>query len=395
MRRALIAAAAGALLAPATALADVQQVLLPGPTPYPSPSPPLQTVGAPPWANLTFKIHARSDQRIRAGVDASGRVVSVRALQRLHLTGTGDYLIVVSAPVLDVRPGPGSESEPGQRRGQILWSGFASKRRLLAADATLRPAAASRFLPLRLEARRDGDRYVLTMTNVTRTSEVAFGGTGKPAELAALLDRTRRDSLAHRRLRPAYVTIQGLVTRRTQKASIAAPLRVEGELRFPAAVKGTINTRRPEGRIVRFGFVLGDEQPLTQRIEVTGGGGDPRLRLEARPDIVVRGLTPPGGAPSWVAAAKRRRLDPRALLARLIDTRMELVRGDQFQAFLANPDPLGSDRTVYVYATSAALARATASSSAGSAGNGALMALLAVGGAVLAAGAALVAWAHS
>ena len=394
MRRALIAAAAGALLAPATALADVQQVLLPGPTPYPTPSPPLQTVGAPPWANLTFKIHARSDQRIRAGVDASGRVVSVRALQRLHLTGTGDYLIVVSAPVLDVRPGPGSESEPGQRRGQILWSGFASKRRLLAADATLRPAPASRFLPLRLEARRDGDRYVLTMTNVTRTSEVAFGGTGKPAELAALLDRTRRDSLAHRRLRPAYVTIQGLVTRRTQKASIAAPLRVEGELRFPAAVKGTINTRRPEGRIVRFGFVLGDEQPLTQRIEVTDGG-DPRLRLEARPDIVVRGLTPPGGAPSWVAAAKRRRLDPRALLARLIDTRMELVRGDQFQAFLANPDPLGSDRTVYVYATSAALARATASSSAGSAGNGALMALLAVGGAVLAAGAALVAWAHS
>ena len=395
MRRALIVAVAGALLAPAIALADVQQVLLPGPTPYPTPSPPLQTVGAPPWANLTFKIHASSDQRIRAGVDASGRVVSVRALQRLQLTGTGDYLIVVSAPVLDVRPGPGSESEPGQRRGQILWSGFASKRRLLAADATLRPAAASRFLPLRLEARRDGDRYVLAMTNVTRTSEFAFGGTGKPAELAALLDRTRRDSLAHRRLRPAYVTIQGLVTRRTQKASIAAPLRVEGELRFPAAVKETVNIRRPEGRIVRFGFVLGDEQPLTQRIEVTGGGGDPRLRLEARPDIVVRGLTPPGGAPSWVAAAKRRRLDPHALLARLIDTRMELVRGDQFQAFLANPDPLGSDRTVYVYATSAASARVAGGSSGGSGGNGALMALLAVGGTVLAAGAALVAWAHS
>src|SRR6185312_12031279 len=198
VRRALIAAAA-ALLAPAAALADVQQVLLPGPTPFPTPSPPLQTVGAPPWANLTFKIHASSDQRVRAGVDASGRVVSVRALQRLHLTGTGDYLIVVSAPVLDVRPGPGSESEPGQRRGQILWSGFASKHRLLAADASLRAAAASPYLPLRLEARRDGDRYVLTLTNVTRTSQVAFQGTGKPAELAALLDRTRRDSLAHRR----------------------------------------------------------------------------------------------------------------------------------------------------------------------------------------------------
>ena len=395
MRRALIAAAAGTLVAPAAALADVQQVLLPGPTPYPTPSPPLQTVGAAPSANLTFRIHARTDQRVRAGVDPAGRAVSVKVLQRLHLTGTGDYLIVVSAPVLDVRAGRGSESEPGQRRGQILWSGFASKQRLLAADATLRAAAARPFLPLRLEARREGARYVLTMTNVTRTSEVAFQGRGKPAELAALLDRTRRDSLAHRRLRPAYVSIKGLIAKRAQKAHIAAPLRVEGELRFPTAVEETINTRRPEGRVVRFAFVLGDERPLTQRIEVTGGGGEPRLRLEARPTSVVRGLTPPGGAPSWVAAAARRRLDRDGLLTRLIDTRMELVRADQFQGFLANPDPLGSNRSVYAYATAATAARATSSASGGSGGNGALMALLAVGGTVLAAGAALVAWAHS
>ena len=86
---------------------------------------------------------------------------------------------------------------------------------------------------------------------------------------------------------------------------------------------------------------------------------------------------------------------PDALLTRLIDTRMELVRADQFQSFLGNPDQLGSDRTVYVYATSAAAARATAGSSGGSGGNGPLMALLAVGGTLLAAGAALVAWAHS
>lgn len=394
MRRALIAVAAGALLAPAAALAEVQQVLLPGPTPFPTPSPPLQTVGAPPSANLTFRVHASADQRVRAGVDGAGRVVSVRVLQRLHLTGTGDYLIVVSAPVLDVRAGPGSQSEPGQRRGQILWSGFSSKRRLLAADATLRPAAAAPFLPLRLKARREGDRYVLTITNATRTEEVAFRGAGKPAELAALLDRTRRDSLAHRRLRPAYVAIQGLVSERSQKATVAAPLRVEGELRFPSAVTGAVNANA-EGRIVRFAFVLGDEHPLRRRIEVTGVAGEPRLRLEARPDSVVRGLTPPGGAPSWVAAAARRRLDPDALLMRLIDTRMELVRADQFQGFLANPDPLGSDRTVYVYATDAAATRATERSSGDSGGNGVLMALLAVGGAVLAAGAAAVAWAHS
>ena len=69
MRRLLPAAAVAALLAPAAALADVQQVLLPGPTPYPTPSPPLATGGAPPWATLTFKIHASTDQRVRTGVD--------------------------------------------------------------------------------------------------------------------------------------------------------------------------------------------------------------------------------------------------------------------------------------------------------------------------------------
>ena len=98
MRRLLPAVAVAALLAPAGALADVQQVLLPGPTPYPTPSPQLATGGAPPWATLTFKIHATTDQRVGTGVDSRGRVVSVRALERLHLTGTGDYLIVVSAP---------------------------------------------------------------------------------------------------------------------------------------------------------------------------------------------------------------------------------------------------------------------------------------------------------
>jgi hypothetical protein len=392
MRRVLPVIAVAALLAPAAALADVQQVLLPGPTPYTTPSPPLVTGGAPPWATLTFRIHAGTDQRVRAGVDDHGRVVSVRALQRLQLTGTGDYLIVVSAPVLDVRMAPGSQSEPGQRRGQILWSGFSSRRRLLASDAELRPAPVRPYLPLRLEAQRDGDRYELAVTNATTTAEVAFQGKGVPKELAALLDRTRRDSLAHRRLRPAYVTINGAISQRPQKARISAPLRVEGRLRFPSAPT-TVSGGTIDGRAVHFSFVLGDRQPLTRRIEVSGGG-EPKLHLEARPEAVVRGLTPPGRASTWVAAVAQNPLPPEALLERLIDTRMELVRSDQFQGFLSNPDQLGRDRTVYVYETAAA-PQAVAASTSSSSGGGPLMVLLAVGGAIVAAGAALVTWAHS
>ena len=392
MRRMLPAVAAVALLAPAVALADIQQVLLPGPTPYPTPSPPLVTGGAPPWATLTFKIHSSTDQRVRSGVDGRGRVVSVRALQRLQLTGTGDYLIVVSAPVLDVRMAPGSQSEPGQRRGQILWSGFSSKRRLLASDAELRPGPVRPYLPLRLEAQREGDRYELTVTNATATPEVAFQGTGVPKELAALLDRTRRDSLARRPLRPAYVTINGAISQRRSKARISAPLRVEGRLRFPSA-PSTASGGTLDGRTVRFSFVLGDRQPLTRRIEVSGGG-EPKLHLEARPDAVVHGLTPPRGAGTWSAAVARNPLPVDELLERLIETRMELVRSDQFQGFLSNPDQLGRDRTVYVYETAAA-PQPVAASASSSSGGGPLVWLLAVGGSFLAAGVALVTWAHS
>jgi hypothetical protein len=148
-----------------------------------------------------------------------------------------------------------------------------------------------------------------------------------------------------------------------------------------------------DGRAVHFSFVLGDRQPLTRRIEVSGGG-EPKLHLEARPEAVVRGLTPPGRASTWVAAVAQNPLPPEALLERLIDTRMELVRSDQFQGFLSNPDQLGRDRTVYVYETAAA-PQAVAASTSSSSGGGPLMVLLAVGGAVVAAGAALVTWAHS
>ena len=217
------------------------------------------------------------------------------------------------------------------------------------------------------------------MTNATTTSQVAFQGAGLPKELAALLDRTRRDSLAHRRLRPAYVTISGAISQRPRKTRISAPLRVEGRLRFPsapsAASGGTL-----DGRTVRFSFVLGDRQPLTRRIVVTGGG-EPKLSLEARPDTVVRGLTPPGGAGTLERRRRAESLPADALLERLIETRMELVRSDQFQGFLSNPDQLGREPHGLRLRDGRGAHAVAASTSSSSGGGGPLMVLLAVGGA--------------
>ena len=397
MRKTRLLALAGATASlglPLAAGAATQQILLPGPTPYPTQSPPLVTANAPPSVLLPFRVTAKADERVAVGVGRDGQVVSLRVRHRLVLKGKGDYQIVIGAPVEDVRAAPGSDSQPGLRAGQILWAGFSPGRKVLAADAQLRPGAAAPFLPLRLRARRDGDRYSLTVTNATEISEIAYAGTGVRPELAALLDRTRRESLAGDRLSPAYATILGLVRHRDEAARIAAPFRVEGELRFPrppAAVRG--GTLR--GNRVAFAATLGDRGPLSLTVDVRGGG-TPRLRLTARPAPVVRELLPPG-APTWKEAARRVRLSVRLLLDRLIDTRMQLVRADQYQSFIANPDQQGRNRTVYLYETTAApTPRASAGTSdSSSGGEGALLVALVIAGSVLAAGAAVVAWAHS
>ena len=392
-RSAGLAGAVAALAAPASAAASVQQVLLPGPTPYATQSPPLVAGGAPPPVSLPFAVRGRAVERVLAGVGPGGELLSLRVLHRLVLTGKGDYLIVIGAPVEDVRAGAGSDSQPGLRTDQILWSGFSPGKKVLAADAELRTSEAGRFLPLRLRAVREGDSYSLTITNATTVSQIAYAGKGFRRELAGLLDQTRRESLAGERLSTVYATVDGLVRVRKDAARTSAPLLVEGSLRFPAAPESA-RGGRVRGRRITFSAVLGDDSPLSLRVDVRGGGGAPRLHVVARPTNLVRALVPPG-APSWAAAVRRRAIPADVLLRRLIDTRMQLVRSDQYQAFLSNPDPQGTNRTVYVYESTATPRPKAVPTPEQDSGRGGLVLVLAIAGSVLCAGAVLVLWAHS
>jgi hypothetical protein len=122
------------------------------------------------------------------------------------------------------------------------------------------------------------------------------------------------------------------------------------------------------------------------------------VKLTATPVPVERLLRPPGGAPTWTAASRRRVLPGPFLLTRLLQSRMRLVRADQYQSFLANPDADGRSRSVYVYETAKAPRQRAAAAPSGDdegGGGGPLVILLAIGGAIVAAGAGLVAWAHS
>ena len=360
-----------------------QDVVLPGPVPYPTQSPPLVGKTAVTSGFTRYVFHIGSGQRVLVGVDERGSPVSVRDAQRLEVRGRGDYQFAISGPIDDVRPGRGTGSNPGLRADQVLWAGFSPGRKVLAADVTLRPAESAQYLPLRLRLSRTGDGVTLTATNATTTPQAEYAGTVRAPQIARILDRTRRSARAGARLTAAYATFHGPVRQRAQKTQIEAPLRVEGELRVG------------RGEPTRFARTLGDGSPLALRVHASGSG-KPHVRLTAVPVPVERLLRPPGGAQTWAAALERRPLPAPFLLRRLLETRMRLVRTDQYQSFLSNPDADGRSRSVYVYESSAAPKPAAAPAPAPTENGGdPLVLLLAIGGSVLAAGAVVVAWAHS
>jgi hypothetical protein len=111
---------------------------------------------------------------------------------------------------------------------------------------------------------------------------------------------------------------------------------------------------------------------------------------------VVRLLRPPGAA-TWVDAVRRRPLPAPFLLRRLLESRMRLVRADQYESFLSDPDADGRSRSVYEYETVAARALPGVAPMPGNGGGGtsALLVLAIALGSLALAGGGLVIWAHS
>jgi hypothetical protein len=376
-------AALGLVLPGAAASARRQQVVLPGPVPYPTPVPPLVGKTALPQLYIAPALHIGSDQLVNVGVGPDARPARVRVRQRLIVHGQGDYQLAISGPIDDVRPAPGTQSSPGLRSDQLLWAGFSPGRKVLAAEAFLRAKDAAPYLPVRLRLERRGDRAILTVTNATAVPQQVYTGKVLLPELARLLDETRRSSLTGVRLKGTFANFIGEVRTLKQPVRIAAPLRVEGELRLP--------NQAP----VTFDRTLGDGQPLSFQVEARGQGV-PKIHLQARPAPVVRELRPPGAA-TWAGALSRNPPPVEELVHRLMTTRMQLVRADQFQSFLADPDADGRTRSVYEYETVAVKSHRVAAAPASPDGDGgdALLIILAVIGSVVVAGGGLVAWAHS
>jgi hypothetical protein len=364
--------------ASAPAVAAAERILLPSAHLQMQVTPPLRGNTVLNETRLPFR-GMPSAERVLVGIDATGAPMSVDVVQRLTLIGLGDYTFAVPGPVTDVNSAPGSASEPGLRRGAILWSGFSPGRKTLAARAALRLSAAAPALPFRLTIAREGGVLTLRGENVTQLPSTLLVGPASPAETAAALDETRRVSRRGPALQDIYVEVPRAP--HAKQEQILAPLRIKGELRFSG------------GRRIPLDYLLGDGGPRSFVLRVPGVSGAPKVRLLVQAVTPVKLLTPPGGSKTWVNAVRTLRVDPAKLLELASRVRLTLARAIDYQAFLVNPDPRGTSQAAYVYETAAESAPVASPQRNDSGGNESTTVVVAAL-MVLAAGGLVVLWAH-
>jgi hypothetical protein len=242
----------------------------------------------------------------------------------------GDYSFVIPAPLLDVVAAPGSQSEPGQRNTGIVWQGFSSGRRVLAARASLEPLAAERGLPLDVKIERRGDSTVVRLLDLAQRRVQVTAGSATAARMEPVRRRIERGLAAPDRVDLSRTVIVDGSPTGTTSFLADLPLRVRGTITVPG---------RPP---VRVSTLLGNGRPLSQTVTLPGTA-PPRLSLR------VDALSPRELLPS--AAELARAKDPLRLLQVNL-ARMALA--NQYAQLLASPDPLGINRASYVYRTAAA-----------------------------------------
>ena len=267
----------------------------------------------------------RNVEDVSVALGATGAPAAVTDRQRLLIRGAGNYIVRELGPARAAE-GLGGTVPPVLQLGTVIWQGFSPGRRLLSARLTLDPGIEAARLPLsvRFDFRTtDGRRLplrpgatapadgtlTLTLHNNTATTRTVDAGTGAVAAVARTLDRLRRAAARPRAAVPP-VAGRGLPTRlaghRDGQVSlpVTAPLRVTGDIRAPggaAAVSGPATTPIAGG--VRVAGTLTADASFTVRL---ARGDRLGLRLDARPWLDPRTLTPPDGLGSWARWAADR-----------------------------------------------------------------------------------------
>ncbi len=345
--------------------------MLPSPIALVGPPPPLLP-GATPLESereLRFPGRLRNTERVVVGLRDDGSASRVEVVQRLLVDRVGDYAFTVPAPVLSVVATPDSQSQPGQRNTGIVWQGFSSGRRLLGARASLEPLAAGRGLPLAVELERRGDTTLVRLRDVARRRFQFMRGSASAPALVGVVERLRSALVrGDRNALAGTLQVQGSPGG-TASVLVDAPLRVRGTVTAEGTAPTPIDT------------VLGGGRPSVRTISVRGRRPKLSLRAELfRPEELLP-------KPRELAAAR----DP-LRLAQLALARVAL--SGQYDQYLASPDHVGPNRTVYVMRTAAERRHASAPTAEGDDDEVLPIVLASVLGAAALVGLAVL-WAHS
>ena len=263
-----------------------------------------------------FVRRVSNKERVLVGLDADGTPNSVTVVQTSRLNRLGDYVFAIPAPVVSVLPGPGTESQPGQRTNEILWQGFSPGQRVLSARAELRVEESAPYLPVKVRFEPGDGRTTAIIENQTGVEVPSYTGDVEPTSLAQVLARIR--TAIDRNLFAEGLNVELRGRKTPVDVEIAAPLRVAG----------TVGA-------TRFTALLDGVRKRTVRVTVPGD--EPRVAFTVQTAPVPDDLT------GKQAASAR--------LAGTIELELTYARTRQFDQFLSGPDPTGHSATTYAYKT--------------------------------------------
>ena len=322
-------------------------------------------------------------EQVRVSLGLDGRPVAVEVEQRLTVHGLGDFEFRVPGPAADVEPLPESRSQPGLRRGSVIWQGFSPGERVVGATMTMFPQEEEKRLPVRASiAMTIGGRPVdgvtpltgaldirVTLTNTTPIPIEVKDAAVDPVAAGAALDAVRgalrdgRRPVPGRGGVPEALSVSGKVGSRTE--AYEAPFRYGVRISLP---RERVSELQSGGRLSeegaawvvdwegRLGGSIGDAGSLEETLTLTGNAAGltmPGLTMEVAPVPPAAGVVgPPAGAPSWRQWAARTSpgaAERRSMLRRLMGAMWRTALLRQYDDYLGNPDPLGPARTTYSF----------------------------------------------
>ena len=310
------------------------------------------------------------DEQVTVSIGTDGTPAAVRDVQRLVIQGLGDFEFKVPGPALDVQGLPGSDDQPGLRKGAVLWQGFSPGVKHLGAALQLHPDLESARLPLATVLsmtvggrplqpgeRRSGPlRIVLVLKNRTALPVQVESARADPRALAPALDAIHAALARGDRPVPgeggvpASLPVTGPAVRGTE--DVTAPIHVRGSISFPTGTVSNVRATNAtaDGSSFAFDDQLGGGGPVTTRIAVTGDAKDlglPAVSFDATPvPPLASELAVPGGGTWEKEAAAGRANGPNML--HLAQTAMwETALLAQYDAYLGNPTPNGPSHTSY------------------------------------------------